>query len=90
MRVGGESQGDLKDDDWRPVEVPARLIAKLDEIMEFRMGVKRVAVVLADGRVLKPAYISGTSIRKVGPADEPFHRIPFRSEDVVDVLDDLT
>jgi hypothetical protein len=54
------------------------------------MGVKRVAVVLADGRVYKPAFIAGNEIKKVGPAEEPFMPIPFSTEQIADVLDDWT
>jgi hypothetical protein len=37
------------------VELPPHLLARVERIPEFRMGVKRVAVVLVDGQVLKPA-----------------------------------
>ena len=70
------------------VALPEALVRKIDPWPEYRMGVKRVAVVLKDGRVFKPAFVSGHDVRKVGSAEEPIGPIPFSTDDIADVLDD--
>lgn len=68
------------------VMIPAHLRDKLLAVPEFRMGVKRVGVVLSDGRTFRPVFVSGYEIRRVGElALDP---IPFDSAEIVDLLDD--
>ena len=66
--------------------IPAHLLNKLLAVPEFRMGVKRVGVVLSDGRSFRSVFVSGNEVRRVGePATDP---IPFDSAEIVDLQDD--
>ncbi len=64
-------------------ELADDLISRVRDMREFRMGVHRVAVVLADGRIVRDVLVSGKRVSWVFGCDT----IPFGADDVVGVLD---
>jgi hypothetical protein len=71
-----------------PVFIPERLLEKLHRAAEFRMGVKRVAIVLFDGRTFRPAFVSGTEIRRVGEPGDGDGAVRFNADEIADLIDE--
>ncbi|MGB8860952.1 MAG: hypothetical protein WCC60_16955 [Ilumatobacteraceae bacterium] len=70
------------------VRIPAHLRDKLRDFREFRMGVKRVGIVLDDGRTVRPVFVAGDEVRRVGEQGADPSPIPFGSAEIVDLFDD--
>ena len=64
-------------------DLPDGVVEQLDSISEFRMGVHRVSVVLADGSVIPDVLISGKRVSWVFGEDT----IPFRPDSVKTVCE---
>jgi hypothetical protein len=61
---------------------------KLRDVPEFRMGVKRVGIVLDDGRTVQAVFVAGDEVRRVGEQATGPSSIPFDSAEIVDLFDD--
>jgi hypothetical protein len=66
-----------------PNELPPSIADEVARWPEFRMGVNRVRVELADGRTFDDVMVAGDRVVKVLGRDE----IPFEVSDVVAVTD---
>jgi hypothetical protein len=88
LGVAGDSEAVRKLPGWAPVGLPTPLIEKIQSWNEYRMGVWRVQILLKDGRIFRPVYVTGDDVTKVGPAEGPFLPIPFSTEEIQDILKD--
>ncbi|MEO8829619.1 hypothetical protein [Lapillicoccus sp.] len=66
-----------------PNELPPAIANEVAGWPEFRMGVTRVRVELADGRTFDDVMVAGGRVAKILGRDE----IPFEASDVVAVTD---